>query len=274
MRILHVNKFLYRRGGAEAYALDLGGFQRDAGHRVEFFAMQHADNFDSRYAAQFPSQLDFDPAPDRAVDKARLGARMIWSTSAARGITAVLDDFKPDIVHAHNIYHQLSPSIFRPMSRRGIPIVLTLHDYKLACPTYNFLSHGEICEACLGGRFTQVVRRRCQGGLASSALVATEMTLHSRLGAYRPVTLFHCPSNFMADKMAASGIDQDRLRQLNLFVDLDQPAKSAPGTGAVYVGRLSVEKGVDVLVRAIGELPDAQLDIVEAGAPRAGTPGR
>src|ERR1700694_4444519 len=108
MRILHVNKFNYRRGGAEAYMEDLAELQERDGHQVEFFAMEHPDNRPSTFRQYFPSQVDFDPAPPGVAGKARGVGRMVWSTSAERGMARVVEAFEPDIVHLHNIYHQLS----------------------------------------------------------------------------------------------------------------------------------------------------------------------
>jgi glycosyltransferase involved in cell wall biosynthesis len=258
MRILQVNKFNYRRGGAEAYMEDLAQLQERAGHTVEFFAMQHPDNRPSTYSRYFPSQVDFEPPPPTVSGKVMGVGRMVWSTSAARGMASVVDDFQPDVVHLHNIYHQLSPSILRPLAARGIPAVITLHDYKLACPTHNFLCNGVVCEACLGGHFTQAVRRRCQGGsVTASAAAAFELGLHTLTRAYKPVGVFICPSQFMLTKMTEAGVFPDRLRRLSHFMDASQiPVRTEPGRGVFYAGRLSHEKGVDVLVRAAAHLRD------------------
>ncbi len=257
MRILHVNKFLYRRGGAEAYMLDLAELQRRAGHAVEFFGMRHAENDPQRYESWFPSQVDLDPVPDSTAQRLATAGRMVWSTSARRGIARTIDDFRPDVVHFHNIYHQLSPSILGAAARRQCATVLTLHDYKLACPTHNFLRDSRPCEECLGGHFSAVVRHRCQGGsAAASALLAVEMSLHSWFRAYDPVQTFVCPSTFLRGRMEAAGVFPDRLETLPHFVDVASlTPRSAPGAGVFYAGRLSDEKGVDVLVRAAGLLP-------------------
>ena len=251
MRILHVNKFLYRRGGAEGYMFDVAALQRDAGHEVEHFAMSHPENVPSRFSAHFPSQVDFEPAPTTVAGKIRGTGRLMWSTSARSGMETILDEFQPDLVHLHNIYHQLSPSILQPLKKRSIPTVLTMHDYKLACPTYQFLAHGEICEACLGGHFHQATLRRCNNGSLAASLVNTiEMTIHSRLNAYGPVDLFSCPSNFLAGKMAEAGVFPEKLRVVSNFVDTTISVKQNPGGGIVFAGLLSSEKGVDVLVQA------------------------
>lgn len=272
MRVLHVNKFLYRRGGAETYVQELARLQELDGHTVAFFAMAHEDNPATAYDAAFPSQLDLDRPLPPARRLAAAG-RMIWSGAASRGMAEVVGDFRPDVVHLHNVYHQLSPSVLAPVKRAGVPAVMTLHDYKLACPTYQFLSHGAVCDACVAGSFRPAVTKRCKdGSLAASALLALESTLHRWAGAYAGVAVFVCPSAFLADRMRAAGVFPDRLRVLDHFVDAaGVEAKTDPGGPVVFAGRLSVEKGVDVLIRAIGRLGrDARLEIAGDGPERTG----
>jgi glycosyltransferase involved in cell wall biosynthesis len=271
LRILHVNKYLYRRGGAESYMQAVAALQRDAGHEVAFFGMDHPENDPQPYAQHFPSYLELEPPPASAVDKFTGFGRMVWSTSARRGIDAVVASFQPDVVHLHNTYHHLSPSILGPVARRDIPAVMTLHDYKLACPTYRFLDKGELCEACLGGHFTQAVRRRCKdGSLGSSAAMAAELAIHTAVRAYRHVQVFVCPSRFMAGRMAAAGVFPERLRWIPHFVE-PVPERSVEGSGPVVVaGRLSPEKGVDTLIDAIGRLTEpVRLDVAGEGPDRA-----
>ena len=272
MRILHVNKFLYRRGGAEGYMLDVAALQVAAGHEVAFFAMDHPENPTSRYERFFPSQVEFEPPPSAVEGKIRGVGRLLWSSSARRGMEGVVRDFRPDVVHLHNVYHQLSPSILRPVRRHGIGAVMTLHDYKLACPTYRFLDHGRICEACLPHRFWEPIVKRCNDGLiGASAVNAVEMTLHTYGRAYAPVHLFSCPSRFLLGKMQQGRVFPDRLRHLPNFVDASEfRQKEAPGGGAVFAGRLSPEKGVDVLIEAVAGQTAVTLDVAGDGPAREG----
>ena len=267
MRILHVNKFLYRRGGAEAYMEDLAELQVAAGHTVAFFGMAHPLNTHLEYASHFPPHIELEPPPPTLGGRVRGAARMLYSTSASRGMDAVLADFHPDMVHMHNIYHQLSPSVLRPVARRHIPTVMTLHDYKLACPTYQFLDHGNLCQACLGGHFQHAILRRCKdGSLGSSTVMAAELFVHTITRAYSPVRVFICPSRFLEGRMRAAGVYPRRMRHVPHFIETaDMPAKTSPGGGVLVAGRLSREKGIDVAIRAVGEIPGATLDIAGTG---------
>ena len=272
MRILHVNKFLHRRGGAESYMLDLAAAQQARGHEVAFFAMDNPDNIADPNSDLFPSRLELNPPPDGIGGRARVAAQILHRPEARTGMERLLDRVRPDVVHLHNIYHQLSPSILRPITRRGIGSVMTLHDYKLVCPTYQLLDHGRICEACLPRKFSAAVRRRCnRGSIAGSALSALELGLHTATGAYDSIDLLLCPSDFLLHKMVQGGLDPDRLVHLPNFCDLRAiPPATTPGRGVLYAGRLSAEKGVDVLVDAVEHLPaDAPVTIAGDGPERA-----
>lgn len=261
MRVLHVNKFLHRRGGAEGYFLDLADLQRADGDRVAFFGMDHPDN-DQECAGTAAPYAAFDTPPPGVRAKVALASRMVWSRAAARGMEQALDEFRPDVVHAHNVYHQLSPSVLHAAARRGVPVVMTLHDYKLACPTYQLMDHGRPCTACVERGPWQAARRACRdGSRAASTVAAVEVGVHRRLGAYDGVRRLVAPSRFLADTIAAAGVYPDRLRVLPNFTDLDVPVRTGPPDRAVvFAGRLSAEKGVDTLVRAVGRAGDLLAD--------------
>ena len=266
MRILHVNKFLYRRGGAEAYMLDLADLQRAAGHEVFFYSMDHPDNLPDANDRWFAPRMELNPPAETLPGRLKAAGGVIYRPSARRGIAQVVREVRPDVVHLNNIYHQLSPSILRPIAEQGIPTVMTLHDYKLVCPTYQFLDHGEICEACLPRKFHQATVRRCNRGSLSGSLLSTvEATLHRAFKAYGPVDLFVCPSDFIRQKMIEGGISASRLRHIPHFCAVDdiEPAE-APGAGVFFAGRLSHEKGVDVLLEAAALLP-ASVEVTIAG---------
>lgn len=272
MRILHVNKFLYRRGGAEGYMLDVAALQRSAGHEVGFFGMEHPENdMPHPLGHTFPPHVELEPAPG-GLAGLRAAARMVWSTSSARGLEQAIDEFRPDVVHCHNVYHQLSPSILRPVARAGIPCVMTLHDYKLACPSYQMLDHGRPCEACVGHGTWHAAARRCKGGsLGGSVLLAVESGLHRTFDAYAGVDQFVSPSHFLASVMVRQGIAPDQISVVNNFTPVPALTHTPEaGEGFVVAGRLSHEKGIDTAIRAIGRLQSpAVLHIAGEGPERA-----
>lgn len=269
MRILHVDKFLRRSGGAAIYMLDTAARQEALGHQVEFFSMADERNLESANADLFPPHVRFD-APEGARERAVAAGRMVWSPSAARGMAAAVERFRPDVVHLHNIYHQLSPSILRPLAKAGIPAVMTAHDAKLVCPTYLLLSNGEICEACVGGSVRHCTTKRCQGGsLAASALLTIESGTHRALRAYRHIGRIISPSRFLADRLRRDRLYASRVRELVNPIDARAiTPREGPGEGFVSIGRLTHQKGVDVAIRAVGQVEGATLTVAGEGPQR------
>ena len=184
----------------------------------------------------------------------------------------VIEEFEPDVVHAHNIYHQLSPSVLGAVSAAGVGSVMTLHDYKLACPTYQFLDHGRICEACVPRKFYNAALRRCnQGSVAASVISAVELTLHTALNAYGSVDSFICPSRFMMQKMTEGKVFPERLVYVPHFSDFSSiDAATAPGNDIVFAGRLSPEKGVDVAIAAMAQVPGSMQLLIAGEGPSRG----
>jgi glycosyltransferase involved in cell wall biosynthesis len=154
----------------------------------------------------------------------------------------------------------------------GVPTVMTLHDYKLACPTYNFIDHGKPCTACVDVGLREAARRRCKDdSRTASALLAVETWAHRRFGSYDGVDLFVSPSRFLAGQLTRAGIYADRLRVLANFADTESVSpKTVPGGPLVCVGRLHETKGVDTAIRAMRLLGrDARLVVAGDGPARS-----
>lgn len=273
MRILLINKFHFLKGGAEKVYLDELALLRGAGHEVHCFAMADPRNLPAGGDEEF-FVSNVDPgAPGNPWQAARAAGRMLYSFEAKRGLGALLNARGPfDVAHLHNIYHQISPSILSELKRRKIPAVMTLHDYKLVCGTYSLLNHGEICERCTGGNFGAILKTRCNNGsLLRSGLTWAEMTLHHRMsGLYDPLDRFISPSQFLKDKITAMGFKGHAVVVPN---PVKLPLAPAPYSSAtadrfLFTGRLSREKGVDLLLAALARVPQASLRICGDGPER------
>lgn len=254
MRILQVNKFHYPRGGADKYYLDLGAALEKAGHEVAYFSMKHPKNVSSVYDKYFVSRISFNEGGLR--DKLLAPGRMIYSLEAKRKFKKLITDFKPDIIHIHNIYHQLSPSILDVARLASIPVVMHLHDYKLICPNYQLFAHGQICEDCKPNHYFVCAKKRCfKNSFSKSLLAALEMTIHHRWLKiyYRSINTFIAPSAFMKSKVVEFGWPAEKIKViLNPFSSVlrDIVVDAPVSNYLLYFGRLSPEKGLNTLLEA------------------------
>jgi hypothetical protein len=139
MRVLLINKFHYLKGGAERAYFDTAHILAENGHSVAFFAMEHPDNFETPWSRFFVSGVDYHDAAAGLWSKLRAALRILWNSEAATKLDALIGEFKPEVAHLHNTYHQLSPSILWTLRKHGVRIVMTLHDYKLISPNYSLL---------------------------------------------------------------------------------------------------------------------------------------
>ena len=157
-QLLSINNYYYRRGGSEAVFFEHNRLFELAGWDVVPFAMHNAQNLASQWSAHFVDEIDDDARSPIA--KLTRAVSAIYSTEAVRRIRGLIALTRPNVAHAHNIYHHLSPSVLVELRRQNIPVVLTLHDLKLVCPAYKMHTQGAICEGCRGGALRNVVINR------------------------------------------------------------------------------------------------------------------
>ncbi len=259
-RILLVNKFYYPRGGDCICMINLEGLLRRMGYEVAVYAMDYPRNIPSDTGSYFASEVSFTGG---VKDKLRAMARIFGQGDIRRSFQKILDDFRPDVVHFHNIHSYLSPVLVRMAKEQGCRTVWTMHDYKLICPAYNCQCQGVACEACFTDR-TQVLRRKCmKNSLSASVLAYGEALYWNRDKLQQWVDAFVCPSDFMARKMRACGYDYTRLKTICNFIEQEKldlfknmtPAQEVSAPYYCYVGRLSEEKGIRLLLDAAESLP-------------------
>ncbi|MDZ7271981.1 MAG: glycosyltransferase [candidate division KSB1 bacterium] len=271
MKVLMVHKFYFIEGGAERYMFNLSGLLTSRGEQVIPFAMQHPRNVPTPYSRYFVSQFDPDCVLGRLSVRAGLRSvgRVIYSLEARRKIERLIEDERPDIAHVHGVYHHLSPSVLFALKRYSIPVVFTLHEYKILCPSYLFLNrHGQVCELCEGRKFWHPIKERClKGSLAASMLVSAEAYVHRILRTYhRTVDLFISPSRFLRDKMIQYGFPPEKVIWLPYTIPIHEyePCYEADNY-FTYVGRLSREKGIELLVEAMENVEGAELYVCGTG---------
>lgn len=251
-RLLAINNYFYRRGGAESVFLDHIDLFEAAGWEVVPFAMQHPANLPSAWSEYFVSEIEYG-GTGGPLTKVRQATKVIYSLEARRKIRALIGRAPPTIAHAHNVYHHISPSIFGALKAQGVPLVMTAHDLKLACPAYKMLSQGRVCERCLGGRIHNVLLRRCvKESIVVSGLVLLETLVHRSFGLYRnTIDRLIAPSRFYRDKLVEWGWDAGRVAYIPNSIDAKAYSPAThEGDYVVYAGRLAPEKGLATLVRA------------------------
>ncbi len=265
MKILEINKFCHLRGGADKHFLDLVSLLEKNGHEVAIFAMEHPRNPDSRWKKYFVGRVDYDNG--NFFNKLKGALRVFWSLEAKRKISRLLDDFKPDVAHIHNIYHQISPSILPEIKKRGIPIVMTVHDWKLICPNYLLNCSEPYCRKCVAGKYWHCVANKCVKNSYIKSLICTlELYFHKWLKIYeKNVDLFIAPSEFAKNILVEAGFPEKKIAVLPHFVEVKplRNQRQLPAEDyAFYFGRLSKEKGVDELIDVFKDLP---VNLVLAG---------
>lgn len=263
MRILLVNKFHYRKGGAETYYLTVGSELERMGHEVAYFSMRYPDNLPCEWDKYFVTQREYNNVKN-PLKAARDGMALIYSPEAKRNFQALCEEFRPDVVHLNNVHRQITLSILdAPYLRENkVPVFYTAHDYVTVCPGYLMLDgDGRVCDACLeDGRYRHCIERRCvKGSRAKSALAAMEASFNRAHKSNRRIDRVIAPSRFMRSKLIEGGWPEDKVVFLQNFADdaiLDRAANAgADATDRenpylLFFGRLSVEKGVDTLLRA------------------------
>lgn len=258
MKILQVNKYHYVRGGAERYCLDLSQMLEKAGHEVAFFSMDHPKNLPTKWSKYFVSRISFSEPKLRDYLIAPL--RILYSFEAKRKFKKLLLDFKPDIIHLHNIYNQISPSILPVAKMMNIPVVMHLHDYSLVSPDHQLFCRGKIYTRALGGHYLRCAFDRCHKNSFSKSLLASfAMILHHKiLKIYeKNIDAYIAPSEFMKSICVRAGFAKEKIFAIPNFVSsgfISQAGSTNLKNYILFYGRLSEEKGLDCLIRAMKDL--------------------
>jgi glycosyltransferase involved in cell wall biosynthesis len=257
MKILFINKFFFLNGGSETVLFQERDFMMNHGHEVVDFSMAHPKNLPSDHSNFFVPNVDYkDATQSRSlasiVGSVKTALNFVYSREAIARLQALIEREKPQIAHLHNIYHQLTPAIIPVLKTAGVKVVLTLHDYKLLCPSYLMLNNYNICNECHGKRYWQATINRCSGGSwLESALLTIEAYFHKTARSYEAVDLFLSPSEFLAGLLRNHRLDSQKVEVLHNGVAVEKFSVSEKDHEyAIYFGRLSKEKGIETLLKA------------------------
>lgn len=255
MKILFLNNYFYLRGGSERILFDEIEFLKLLGHNIVIFSRSHPYNLNSFYEKYFPPEMQTDKF-EISINSIYTLKEIIYSKNVRIKLRKIINNFKPTIAHAHNIYGRLSFSVIDELKKNNIPIILTLHDFKFICPSYLMLNHGKICEKCKKHKYYYALITKChKNNFLASTVYAFETFFNYITKKYEKINYFVSPSKFLINKFIEFGWNPKRLVHIPNFVD-SKKIKYSPQTGdyLLYFGRLSREKGVKTLLSALYNL--------------------
>jgi len=196
-------------------------------------------------------------------------APLVWSRMQAQKIAGFIEEHRPDLVHAHNIYYRIGPVLYYICKRKRLPVVQTLHNFRLGCINARLSRSGEPCERCLNRRlrWPGMFRRCFQDSLAKSTALTLSMDLHRHLGTWkRRVDVYVALTEFARTKHIASGIPESKIVVKPNCLSGDPGVGAGGGGYCLFVGRLDRDKGVEVLLDSVDALPrDTELYVVGVG---------
>ncbi len=252
MQLLFLNNYHYLRGGSERVFFGEMDILRSHGHTVYSFARKYLHHIPTKFEAYFPDDLKTDSVTF-SFGALRTVKEIIYSKESKRSLQKLLKEYHPDIAHAHNIYGRLTTSVLDILRSENIPVVLTLHDYKLVCPSYKLMRNNRVCEDCKGHRFYKAVMNRChKDSCLASAIYAAESYFNTWFDKYsKKVRYFISPSRFLKNKLIEFGWSKEKIEYVPNYINVNQFEPSfEPGQYLLYLGRLSPEKGIKTLILA------------------------
>jgi len=258
LNILIVNTLYYPQGGAPIYGLKLAEILGDAGQNAFPFSMRTPNNIKTPFSKYFVDYIDFrkEFSQKRITGIYKVLTRTFHYGEAKKKIEWLLSENRVDIVHLNNFLHYLTLSIIKPIKRRGIPIVWSIHDHVLVCPNTNLYNDrtGKPCAKCSGflKRITYPAITRCKkDSIGASAIAAAEAFFIDFMEPWKAVSKFIAPSEFILEQHRRMGFDVSKFQIVHNFVEADNfEPHYEPGDYLFYFGRLSPEKGVEYLIQA------------------------
>ena len=270
MKILQVNVYYYRFGGSESVMFNTTDLLRANGHEVIHFSLKWENNLDSPQSQYFPESKETRKgvlAPIKNV------ITYFYHREAAKKLDQLLKKEKPDLAQIHLFWGQITPSVLPVLKKYNIPVLFTIHEYRMVCPNYTFRNgKGEVCEQCEGKKYWKCIKNKCcKNSYGLSAMMAAEMYFRNTfMPPSKYIDGLIYVSNFaklMHEKYMPQLSDKSNIVLYNpsdyIYDEVNSPRCPLY---YLYFGRLSYEKGIDTLINAMIKRPNCYLKLVGTGA--------
>ncbi len=267
MKVLQIDKYHYLKGGAETVFFNTMHLLQNKGHEVIPFCLKSSKNDASEFESYFVDYPELSEC--NLLTKIRYIPSFIYNKKAAQQIERLIIEQKPDIAHIHLLFNSHSVSILPILKKYHIPIVMTVHDYRLICPAYTFRNgKGDICEKCIHHSYLNCILQKCSNNnLGNSTILTLDSIFRSVF--YKPINYidkFIFVSKFAEQKhIQANSLYEDKAVQLYNFTPNISVKKEVRGNYLLYLGRISSEKGILTLINAMRNLPGIPLKIAGTG---------
>lgn len=250
MRILMVHNYYQQRGGEDESTENEVRLLEKNGHTVLLYSRHNNE------IKTFSLWRKF-----------KLLGEPTWSRRTFREICEIIGEFRPEIVHVQNFFPLISPAVFYACDLCGIPVVCSLRNYRILCPSAFFFRNGKICEECVESSLWKSLQHECyRSSHIQTAAVLCMLVVHRLAKTLEhKITLFTALTNFSRDKLVAGGLPRTRIVVRPNFLAQDPSVGEGPRRGFVFAGRLSEEKGVSTLLEAWTRHPEIPLTIIGDG---------
>lgn len=251
MKVLIVHNDYGKYSGEEAVVDKMAAMLRGHGYEVAFYRLTSAGSRET------------------VLGRVHGFIAGIYSPSGVNGMREALRRERPDVVNVHNLYPFISPAALHECHRAGVPVVMTVHNFRLICPTGLFMRDGRPCELCLErGNEWGCVRYNCEHSMLKSIGYALRNATARITGAYRRnVSAFACITDFQRQKLVQAGYDANKITVIPNSIEAPNNYEKIDGEYVAYIGRLSYEKGYDILVEVARRNPHIKFRF--AGATRS-----